>query len=107
MPLLLALDVGLSPVLAERATFAPSQTPRLSTTLHAGGDGFSGTMRWQITHLGRVVDGPHVVPVDLDPQTSVEMHFLPEQLPAGDRGFLCEVVLRDDQGVELDHTSGA
>ena len=33
------------------------------------------------------------------------MQFLPEQLPVGDRGFLCEVVLRDDQGVELGHTS--
>ena len=107
VPLLLALDVGLSPILAERATFAPSQTPRLSTILHTGGDAFSGTMRWQITHLGRVVDGPHVVPVDLEPQTSVEMQFLPEQLPAGDRGFLCEVVLRDEQGVALVHTSGA
>ncbi|MEC8100979.1 MAG: hypothetical protein VX109_01760, partial [Planctomycetota bacterium] len=75
MPLLMALDVGLSPVLAERATFAPSQTPRLSTTVHTGADAFSGTMGWQITHLGRVVDGPHVVSVDLEPQTSVEMQF--------------------------------
>ena len=47
---------------------APSQTPRLSTILHTGGDAFSGTML-QITHLGRVVDGPHVVPIDLEPQT--------------------------------------
>ena len=107
MPLLLAFDVGLSPVLAERATFAPSQTPRLSTTVHTGGDPFFGMMRWQITHLGRVVDGPHVVPVDLEPQTSIEMQFLPEQLPVGDRGFLCEVVLCDDQGVELDYATGA
>ena len=103
----MALDVGLSPVLAERATFTPSQTPRLFTTVQNGGDAFSGTMRWQITHLGRVVDGPHVVPIDLEPKTSVEMQFLPEQLPIGDRGFLCEVVLRDDQGLELDHTTGA
>ena len=107
MPLLLALDVGLSPVLAERATFVPNQTPRLSTSVQAGSDAFSGTMRWQITHLGRVVDGPHVVSVDLAPQTSIELQFLPEQLPFGDRGFLCEVVLRDDQGVALDHATGA
>ena len=107
MPLLLALDVGLSPVLPEQATFAPSQTPRLSTTVQTGSDAFAGTIRWQITHLGRVVDGPHVAPLDLEPQASVEMQFLPEQLPVGDRGFLCEVVLRDDQGVELDHATGA
>jgi dextranase len=107
VPLLWALDVGLSPVLPEQATFAPSQTPRLSTTVQTGSDAFAGTIRWQITHLGRVVDGPHVAPLDLEPQASVEMQFLPEQLPVGDRGFLCEVVLRDDQGVELDHATGA
>ncbi len=107
MPLLLALDVGLSPVLADQATFAPSQTPRLSTSVQTGSDAFAGTIRWQITHLGRLVDGPHVARLDLEPQASVEIQFLPEQLPVGDRGFLCEVVLRDDQGVELDHATGA
>ena len=107
VPLLLALDVVLSPILAEQATFAPNQTPRLSTTIQTGSDAFFGTMCWQVTHLGRVVDGPHEASLDLEPQTSVEMQFLPEQLPVGDRGFLCEVVLRDHEGVELDRANGA
>lgn len=107
MPVLLAMDVGLTPILAEQATFSPSQSPSLTTTLHAGGVPFDGMVRWQVTHLGRLVDGPHIAPLQLSPKTSVELQFLPEQLPVGDRGFMCEVDVLDDAGVHVAHATGA
>ena len=107
VPVLLAMDVGLTPILAEQATFSPSQSPSLTTTLHAGGVPFDGMVRWQVTHLGRLVDGPHIAPLQLSPKTSVELQFLPEQLPVGDRGFMCEVDVLDDAGVHVAHAAPA
>ena len=105
--LILSVDIGLSPVYPEQSSFVPLDQPRLRTSVQSGETPFDGSLRWQVTHLGRLVDGPHVVPVQLDPDTSSTLEFLPQDLPVVDGGFLCEVTLFDGQGVSVAEEAGA